>query len=66
MPILFTAAMADEKEKKPEEKQQVAGTVLYAGATDYMAIGRTKDVREDYPNLSLPHKLKALEVRPLL
>ncbi len=31
------------------------------GATDYWAIGRTKETRLEYPCLSLPHKLKELD-----
>jgi hypothetical protein len=41
----------------------VAGTLLVCGATDFYGIGRTKEVRPEYPNLSVPHRLKALEVR---
>eukprot|EP00889_Picochlorum_renovo_P003084 jgi/Picre1/30114/NNA_005483.t1 len=39
----------------------VAGTVLQCGATDYWAIGRTKETRPEYPCLNVPHKLKELE-----
>lgn len=39
------------------------GTVMQCGATDWWAIGRTKDVREAYPNLIVPTRLKALDVR---
>jgi hypothetical protein len=39
-----------------------AGTVLQCGATDYWAIGRTKETRLEYPCLAVPHKLKELEV----
>lgn len=41
----------------------VAGTVLQCGATDYWAVGRTKETRLEYPSLAVPHKLKELEVR---
>jgi hypothetical protein len=54
-----------ENEKKETETAQdefKGGTVMQCGATDYWAIGRTKDVRDEYPNLQLPHRLKALEV----
>ena len=40
----------------------VAGTVLQCGATDYWAIGRSKETRLEYPCLAVPHKLKELEV----
>ncbi|KAI7839928.1 hypothetical protein COHA_006322 [Chlorella ohadii] len=54
-----------DAEKKPEEESKpeepVAGTLLACGATDWYSIGRSKDVRPEYPNLSLPHRLKALE-----
>lgn len=57
--------MADT-DKKPEEKEEAAaGTLLACGATDWYSIGRSKDVRPEYPNLSVPHRLKALEVRRL-
>jgi hypothetical protein len=56
--------MSDNAEKKEEgDAQQIeAGTVMQCGATDYWAIGRTKDVRIEYPSLQVPTRLKALEV----
>lgn len=40
------------------------GELLVCGATDYHAIGRTKDVRSDvYPNLQMPHRFKSMKVR---
>lgn len=58
--------MSDNPEKKEEgdAPQIEAGTVMQCGATDYWAIGRTKDVRIEYQNLQVPTRLKALEVRP--
>lgn len=53
--------MADDSKK---EEEPVAGTLLVCGATDFYGIGRTKEVRPEYPNLSVPHRIKALEVRP--
>ena len=50
--------MADEESKD----EAVSGTVMQCGATDFYAIGRTKDVRAEYPNLPVPTRLKALEV----
>lgn len=41
---------------------EVSGTVLQCGATDYWAIGRTKENRLEYPSLIVPHKIKELEV----
>jgi len=52
--------MAGEEEKKEE---YTGGEVLQCGATDYWAIGRSKDVRPEYPCLHVPHRLKGLEVR---
>ena len=52
-----------DQDKKPEEQEAQAGTLLVCGATDWYSIGRTKEVRPEYPNLSVPHRLKALEVR---
>ena len=54
--------MAEASEKKGDEEQQ-CGTVLVCGATDWYSIGRSKEVRPEYPSLSVPHRLKALEVR---
>jgi hypothetical protein len=55
--------MADQSDAGEKEEEVVSGTVVQCGATDYWAIGRTKDVRADiYPNLALPHRIKALEV----
>lgn len=56
--------MSDNPEKKEEgdAPQIEAGTVMQCGATDYWAIGRTKDVRIEYPCLQVPTRLKALEV----
>jgi hypothetical protein len=56
--------MSDNAEKKEEgdAPQIEAGTVMQAGATDYWSIGRSKDVRIEYPNLQVPTRLKALEV----
>ncbi|KAI3430646.1 hypothetical protein D9Q98_005239 [Chlorella vulgaris] len=51
--------MADQDKK--EEETVAAGTLLVCGATDFYGIGRTKEVRPEYPNLSVPHRLKALE-----
>lgn len=51
--------MAEQEAKKEEQE---AGTLLVCGATDFYGIGRTKEVRPEYPNLSVPHRLKALEV----
>ncbi|KAL6766701.1 hypothetical protein ACKKBG_A37020 [Auxenochlorella protothecoides x Auxenochlorella symbiontica] len=48
--------------EKEEAATPPAGELLVCGATDYWAIGRTKDVRADvYPNLQLPHKFKAMQ-----
>lgn len=53
--------------EKEEAATPPAGELLVCGATDYWAIGRTKDVRADiYPNLQLPHKFKAMQVRVLV
>lgn len=55
-----------EKQETAEPAEQETakwGTVMQCGATDYWAIGRTKDVRDEYPNLASPHRLKALDVR---
>jgi hypothetical protein len=57
-----------EPEKKEGEAPATStevksGTVLQCGATDWWAIGRTKEVRHDYQNLPVPTRLKALEVR---
>ena len=50
-------------EEKPQEEEFKGGAVLQCGATDWWAIGRSKEVRSDlYPNLASPHRLKALEV----
>ena len=56
--------MSDNAEKKEEgdAPQIETGTVMQCGATDYWAIGRSKDVRIEYPNLQVPTRLKALEV----
>ena len=54
--------MADKEEQKQAEEGQEGGTLLVCGATDWYSIGRTKEVRPEYPNLSVPHRLKALEV----
>lgn len=54
---------SDPKLDSSTEKEDEGGVVLVCGATDFWAIGRTKDVRADvYPNLQSPHRLKALEV----
>lgn len=52
-------------EPKEETAQAVkGGELLVCGATDYWAIGRTKDVRaEMYPNLQSPHRFKTMMVR---
>lgn len=59
--------MAEKQEAveqgKGENQAVKWGTVMQCGATDYWAIGRTKDVRDEYPNLAAPHRLKALDVR---
>jgi len=54
-----------EQEKKPEQaaEEEQGGVLLACGATDWYSIGRTKEVRPEYPNLSVPHRLKALEVK---
>ena len=61
-------ADAEKQETEAQEAQEElkGGTVMQCGATDYWAIGRTKDVRDGYPNLQVPHRLKALEVGSLL
>lgn len=51
--------MTDQKEE--EKKAEEGGTLLACGATDWYSIGRTKEVRPEYPNLSVPHRLKALQ-----
>lgn len=55
--------MTDEEKKENGEQTFTGGTVMQCGATDYWAIGRSKDVRIEYPSLAVPHRLKALEVR---
>lgn len=52
--------MSEPETKEGEEPQ--SGTVMQCGATDYWAIGRTKEVRIEYPSLPVPTRLKALEV----
>ena len=54
---------AEKKPEATEEEEVVGGELLQCGATDWYSIGRTKEVRPEYPNLSVPHRLKALEVR---
>lgn len=51
---------AEDKKAQAEEAPE-AGVLLACGATDWYSIGRTKEVRPEYPNLSVPHRLKALE-----
>ncbi len=58
----MTMSEAEKKETSNVEEEFKGGTVMQCGATDYWAIGRTKDVRDEYPNLQVPHRLKALEV----
>ena len=55
--------MADAEKTEPEAQEFGGGTVMQCGATDYWAIGRSKDVRPEYPCLHVPHTIKALEVR---
>lgn len=38
--------------------------MLVCGGTDWALIGRSKDVRPEYPNLDVPHRIKNMEVRP--
>lgn len=54
-----------ELEKTAEEEKPAfaGGEILQCGATDYWAVGRTKEVRDQYPNLMIPSRLKSLEVR---
>ena len=56
-------AEAEEKKQAAGEAGEEGGVVLMCGATDWYSIGRTKDVRAEYPNLPVPHRLKALQVR---
>lgn len=61
---LNSVKMADGESKEGDTKAEFAGgEVLQCGATDYWAIGRSKDIRDDYPSLPVPHRLKGLEVR---
>jgi hypothetical protein len=56
--------MADTSTKEEEVPAAYGGgALMQCGATDYWAVGRTKDVRPEFPNLPVPHRLKALEVR---
>lgn len=55
--------MADAEKKEEGQSEAQAGVLLQCGATDWYSIGRSKDVRPEYPNLSVPHRLKALEAR---
>ena len=50
-------------EEEPQAEGEGWGVVLQCGATDFYSIGRTKDVRAEYPNLLVPSRLKALAVR---
>lgn len=54
--------MTDTEKQETGAQEEFKKTVMQCGATDYWAIGRTKDVRDGYPNLQVPHRLKALEV----
>jgi hypothetical protein len=54
--------MAEVEEKKDTETKFEGGELLQCGATDYWAVGRTKDVREKYPCLMVPSRFKSLEV----
>lgn len=38
------------------------GELLVCGATDWALVGRSKDVRPQYPNLDVPHRLSSLQV----
>ena len=55
-----------EPEKKEGDAEPQTGIVMQCGATDYWAIGRSKEVRIEYPSLQVPTRLKALEVRQII
>ena len=55
--------MAETATKEEEAPAAYGGGArMQCGATDDGAVGRTKDVRPEFPNLPVPHRLKALEV----
>eukprot|EP00887_Chlorella_sp_A99_P000240 scaffold13.g240.t1 len=53
--------MASTSDEKKQEVPPEGGELLVCGGTDWYSQGRTKDVRPDYPNLYVPHRIRALE-----